>query len=278
MTRTWMIGPLAALALGSMASAETRSFKVALDGTFAPHAMPSLSGGVEGFNVDLANEIAKRMGVEMEIVATQWSGILPGLAAGTYDFVVAPTTITEERAENILFTEGYLNTDFGFVTKAGTDPITALSDMKGKTIAVNRGSVYDSWANGLAEEIGWTVEAYGTQTDAAQAVISGRADANVAGSTGAAWAAKQSPQLDYSYTHSTGLVWGMPFRKDDVALRDEVERIIECMKADGTIAALSVKWLGAEPEAGSAAITPLPGFGEPAYKGFAESDHTPGCA
>ena len=104
----------ATLGVASVALAKDK-YTVALDGTFAPHAMPKLGGGIEGFNVDLANIIGERMGVEMDIVATQWSGILPGLQAGTYDFVVAPTTITEERAGNMLFTEGYLNTDFQFV-------------------------------------------------------------------------------------------------------------------------------------------------------------------
>lgn len=268
----------ATLALGSAGLADDTTYKVALDGTFAPHAMPALSGGVEGFNVDLANEIGERLGVEMDIVATQWSGILPGLAAGTYDFVVAPTTITTERAENILFTEGYLNTDFGFVTQTGADPITALEDLNGKVIAVNKGSVYDSWATDLAEEIGWTVESYGTNADAVQAVISGRAFANVAGSTVTAWAAKQSPQIDFAYTHSTGLVWGMPFRTDDEDLRAKVEAVIECMKTDGTMAELSVKWFGTEPAEGSAAVTPLPGYGQPGFDGFVESAHTPGCA
>lgn len=268
----------ATFAFVSPALADDTTYKVALDGTFAPHAMPSLSGGVEGFNVDLANEIGERLGVTMDIVATQWSGILPGLAAGTYDFVVAPTTITTERAENILFTEGYLNTDFGFVTKAGAEPITALEDLDGKVIAVNKGSAYDSWATDLAEEIGWTVESYGTNTDAVQAVISGRAFANVAGNTVSAWAAKQSPQIELAYIHSTGLVWGMPFRTDDEDLRAKVETVIECMKIDGTIAELSVKWFGAEPAEGSAAVTPLPGFGEPGFDGFVESSHTPGCS
>lgn len=268
---------LLAICAASGASAQDRSFDVALDGTFAPHAMPSMDGGVEGFNVDLANEIGERIGAEMNIIATQWSGILPGLAAGTYDFVVAPATITEERAANILFTEGYLNTDFGFVTKTGTEPISGLADLQGKVIAVNRGSVYDSWANGLSEEIGWTVENYGTQADAVQAVISGRAFANVAGSTGSAWAAKQSPQLEYTYTHSTGLLWGMPFRPEDVDLRNEVERAIECMKADGTMAELSLKWFGQQPAEGAAAITPMAGYGPEGFNGFTESDHTPGC-
>ncbi|WP_102108448.1 transporter substrate-binding domain-containing protein [Oceaniglobus roseus] len=267
----------AALALGGAARAQDKTYTVAVDGTFAPHAMPSLSGGVEGFNIDLANEIGTRLGAKMDIVATQFSGILPGLAAGTYDFVVAPTTITKERADSVLFSEGYLNTDFGFVVKKGTEDITDLEGFEGKVIAVNKGSVYDSWAREKEGEVGWTVESYGTNADAVQAVMSGRAFANVAGNTVSAWAVKQNPQLQLSYVFSTGLVWGMPFRKGDEELRATVEKVIECMKTDGTMAALSEKWFGTIPEPGSAAVTPQPGFGEPGFAGYVEDDHTPGC-
>ena len=208
---------LAAAAFVHPAFAQDKTFHVALDGTFAPHAMPTMSGGVEGFNVDLANEIGKRMGAKIDITAAQFSGLIPGLQAGTYDFLVAPVTITKERADNLLFTEGYLNTDFQFVTKAGAPEITDLAQLKGKTIAVNKGSVYDSWARGLTDKIGWTVESYGTNSDAIQAVMAGRAAANVAGNTASAWAVKKNPQLALSYLHKTGLVWGMPFRKDDTS-------------------------------------------------------------
>ena len=72
---------------------------------------------------------------------------------------------------------------------------------------MNKGSAYDCWARELEGKIGWKVESFGTQTDAVQAVLAGRADANVAGNTVIAWAAKNNPQLELSYLHSTGLVW-----------------------------------------------------------------------
>src|SRR5437763_12710548 len=97
----------AAILAGTGALAEEPPLRTGVDATFAPHAMPKLSGGIEGFNVDLANEIAKRLGRTIEIDATQFSGLVPGLQAGTYDFIAAPTTVTKERAENMLFTEGY---------------------------------------------------------------------------------------------------------------------------------------------------------------------------
>ena len=128
----------------------------------------------------------------MEITATQFSGILPSLQAGTIDFVAAPVTVTKERAENYLFTEGYLNTDYQFLTKKGEPAITDLKQLKGKVVSVNKGSAYDSWARGLEGEIGWTVESFGTQTDAVQAVMAGRAYANVAGNTVVQWAASSS--------------------------------------------------------------------------------------
>jgi len=265
-----------ALGLGSsVSSAET--YKVALDGTFAPHAMPKMSGGVEGFNVDLANEIGKRLGVTMDITAAQWSGLLPGMQAGTYDFLVAPTTLTESRSKSMLFTEGYLNTDYQFVVKKGAPAMKSLTDFKGKVIAVNKGASYDKWARGLADKIGWKVESYGTNTDAIQAVISGRAFANVAGNTVSAWAVKKNSQIALSFLHSTGKVFSMPFRKDSRALRNKVENAIECMKLDGTMAKMSEKWFGVTPAPGSAAVTVHAGYGEPGFEGYEATPHVPNC-
>jgi polar amino acid transport system substrate-binding protein len=265
------------LVSSSLSGQELPPLRTGMDGTFAPHAFPSLSGGYEGFNIDLANEIAKRLKRKIIIDAAQFSGLVPALQAGTYDFLVAPTTVTRERAENMLFTEGYLNTDFQFLIKKGAPKVTQLEDLKGKTVSVNKGSAYDSWARELEGKIGWKVESFGTQTDAVQAVLVGRADANVAGNTVIAWAVKNNPQLELSYLYSTGLVWAAPLRKDSGELRKTIENPIECMKLDGTIAKMHEKWFGASPPPGSAAVTVFPGYGVPDMPGYDPTAHSPAC-
>jgi polar amino acid transport system substrate-binding protein len=265
------------LAASTSFAQEGPPLKTAVDGTFAPHAMPKLGGGYEGFNIDLAEEIGKRMKRKVTIDAVQFSGIVPALQAGTYDFVAAPTTVTKERADNMLFTEGYLNTDFQFLIKKGAPKVEKLEDLKGKIVSVNKGSAYDSWARDLEAKIGWKVESFGTQTDAVQAVLAGRADANVAGNTVIAWAVKNNPQLELSYLHSTGLVWGAPMRKDSGELRKQIENAIECMKLDGTIAKMHEKWFGVKPAPGSAAVTVFPGYGVPDMAGYDPTPHTPQC-
>jgi polar amino acid transport system substrate-binding protein len=251
--------------------------KTGVDGTFAPHAFPDMRGGVQGFNIDLAREIAKKLKREVTIEATQFSGLLPGLAAGSYDFIIAPVTATQERAENMLFTEGYINTDYQFVIKRGAPEIADMAQLKDKTIAVNRGTVYDNWARGLAEKIGWKIESFGTSADAAAAVLTGRADAQINGDTSAAWSAKQNPQLKPSYLYSTGLVYSVAIRKDNTAMRAQLENAIECLKQDGTLAKIHEKWLGYAPQPGSAAATIFPGLGVPGIPGYDPAPHTSMC-
>jgi polar amino acid transport system substrate-binding protein len=272
-----MAGAVLAVAMATGA-AQAQELKTAVDGTFAPHAFPDLAtGGVQGFNVDLARAVGERLKRPVKIDSAQFSGLVPAMQAGTYDFLAAPVTVTKERAESMLFTEGYLNTDFQMVTARNTPDIMKLEDLKGKTVTVNKGSAYDSWARGLEGQIGWTVESFGTQTDAVQAVIAGRAVANITGNTVAAWAAKQNPALKLSYLHSTGLVWSMPIRKGNEAMQATLENAIECLKLDGTIARLHEKWFGTKPAPGSAAVTVQPGTGVPGMPGYDPTPRTPSC-
>jgi polar amino acid transport system substrate-binding protein len=265
----------AMLATGGVGAQELRT---AVDGTFAPHAFPDLaSGGIQGFNVDLAKAIGEKLKRPLKIDSAQFSGLLPAMQAGTYDFIIAPVTATKERAESMLFTEGYLNTDFIFVEPRASAGAKSLADFKGKVVTVNKGSAYDSWARSLEGQVGWTVESFGTQTDAVQAVLAGRAAANITGNTVGAWAAKQNPALKTTYLHSTGLVWAATIRKGNEAMRTTIENAIECLKQDGTVAKLHEKWFGAAPAPGSAAVTVFPGTGVPELAGYDATPRTPSC-
>jgi polar amino acid transport system substrate-binding protein len=270
---------LAALALSAGTAAQDKPLVVGFDGTFAPHAMPKLGGGVEGFNIDLIVEAGKRMGRKVEIFAGEFSGLIPAMQAGKISFVGAPTTVTPERAKTLLFTEGYLNTYYAFVIPAGKPDIASLEALKGKTIASNKGSAYDKWLQENAAKYGWKAESYGTNADAMQAVSSGRADAGLTGNTVGAYAVLRSnKQLALSKLKvDQGLVWGAAFRKEDAALRNAVEEAFECMKLDGTIAQLHEKWFGVKPEPGAAAVTVYPGYGVPGMDGHDPTPHTPKC-
>src|SRR4051812_9147260 len=153
--------------------------RTGVDGTFAPHAFPKMGGGIQGFQIDLFTEVAKRMKRDITIDAVSFSTLIPGMQAGRYDFIAAPTTVTKERAEAMLFTSGYLWTAFQFGIKKSTPPIKGWADLKGKAVSVNKGTPYETLAKAEAEKNGFTVQVYDTQPDATQAVLSGRAYATL---------------------------------------------------------------------------------------------------
>lgn len=270
---------ISAMALfGTAVLAQTAApLRTGVDATFAPHAMVKLDGGLQGFNIDLGEELAKRMQRKIVIEGTEFSGLVPGLNAKKYDFILAPVTVTPERAKAMLFTEGYLDTDYTFVTKKGTS-LAALDDLKGKTVAVNKGSAYENWARDNSAKYGFKYDVYGTNADAVQAVQSGRADANLAGSTVAAWAAKQNPAVQTTFTIKTGLVWALAFRLDDKAGRESAGNALKCMKMDGTVGKIANKWFGYTPAADAAAMKTAVGQGVEGLDGYDATPAKPVCA
>ena len=252
--------------------------RTGVDGTFAPHAMPKLGGGVEGFQIDLFTEVAKRMKREITIDAVSFSTLIPGMAAGRYDFIAAPTTVTKERAENMLFTSGYLWTAFQFGIKKGSAPIKGWEDLKGKAVAVNKGTPYETMSKAMGEKYGFTVQAYDTQPDAVQAVLSGRAYATLVGNTSIVYAASKNPMLvaDLVLT-DTRAHWAAPVPKDNPKLRAELQDAMDCMKKDGTMAKIFEKWFGKKPDADDLAVVITPGYGVPGMAGYDPTPHELHC-
>lgn len=267
-------------AAASVANAQSNlpPLRTGVDGTFAPHAMPKLGGGLEGFQIDLFTEAAKREGRSIEIEGTSFSGLIPGLQSGRYDFIAAPVTVTRERAENMLFTSGYLWTAFQFGIKKGSAPIKGWADLKGKVVSVNKGTPYETMSKEMGIRNGFTVQVYDTQPDATQAVLSGRAYATLGGNTVIQYAASKTPQFvaDLELT-DTRAHWAAPFRKDDVAGRNKMQDALDCMKKDGTISRLVTKWFGSTPGPDDLANTIVPGYGVPGMPGYDPTPHPLHC-
>src|SRR5207247_4076391 len=132
--------------LPGTASGQGPPLTAAIDDSFPPHAMPKLGGGIEGFNIDLLAAIGAQLGRKIELVPAEFSAIVPGLLAKRFDLSGAPVTATAERAKTLLFTEGYLDTDYQFVTRKGSKPVKQLADLQSLTLAVNKASTYETWA------------------------------------------------------------------------------------------------------------------------------------
>lgn len=259
---------------GAFASATMAQevLRVGADVGFAPHVMASPSGGVEGFNVDLINAVAERMGAEVEIVNVPYSGIFAEMDAGNIDFIIAPTTANADRASKVLVSEGYLNNDYRFIVRTGGPEINSLEDLSGLTIAANRGNSNDVWLTEHQEQYGYEITRFGSNPDALQAVASGQADANLSGSTVAAYLAQTTPTFEASLVVNTGFTYFHPFRKGDEEMRDRFERALECVKLDGTLATIYEKWFMAPPPENEAVLRAVVGSGEPGLEGY---DPTP---
>ena len=276
--RLIVIVAAALLYAGSALAQSNPPLRTGVDGTFAPHAMPKLGGGIEGFQIDLFTEVARRMKREITIDSVSFSTLIPGLLSGRYDFIAAPTTVTRERAESMIFTAGYLWTAYQFGIKKGSAPIKDWTDLKGKVVSVNKGTPYETLSKAEGAKHGFTVQAYDTQPDATQAVLSGRAYATLGGNTTIVYAASKNPQfvadLELSNTRAH---WAAPLRKDSVALRNQIQDTLDCMKKDGTIARLSEKWFGRVPGPDALERVITPGYGVPGMPGYDPTPHELKC-
>lgn len=235
------------------------------------------TSGPEGFGVDMVKEIAKRIGRPgVEIVDINFSGLFAALFSKRIEFTVNPLNITAERAERMLYTEPFFATGNGFIVRAN-DEMKSLEDLKGKQLAVNRGTISDTWATANAEKYGFEVQRYETFPDSVQAVLTRRAFTALNEIPTAVYAASQNKTIKVGFKDYTGRNFGFAFRYESKDYRNKVEDAIECMKLDGTLVKLHEKWYGQKPEPGSATEAVYFGYGAPGFKGFEPVAHIPKC-
>jgi polar amino acid transport system substrate-binding protein len=202
------------------------------------------AGGPEGFGVELMNEIARRLKrPSVEIVDLNFSGLFAALFAKRIEFTANPLNITAERAERMLYTEPFFATGNGFIVRAA-DSMNGFEDLKGKVLAVNRGTISDSWATANAEKYGFEVQRYDNFPDSVQAVLTRRAFTALNEIPTTVYAASQNKAIKVGFKDYNGRNFGIAFRPESHAYRNQVEETIECMKLDGTLARLHVKYYG----------------------------------
>jgi octopine/nopaline transport system substrate-binding protein len=271
----------AGLAVGA-ASAQGKKWetvKIATEGAYAPWNFTGPNGKLEGFEVDLANELCARAKVKCEIVAQDWDGIIPALQAGKYDAIMAGMNITDKRLEVINFSQPYAATPHGWgvmkdsdlakLPGTGTtvsfekDPEGAKKAieawkplLKGKTVGVQTSTVNSQFLEKYLKDT-ITIREYKTTEQHDLDLAAGRVDAIFAGH-GALAATKEKPEFKDMVIAGTGMrgdVLGrgvaVGMRKADSELKTLFDDAIKAVIADGTLKALSLKWfkIDATPQA-----------------------------
>jgi polar amino acid transport system substrate-binding protein len=247
------------------------------DADYPPFMVANPTGGYEGFSLDLASEIADRIGRSgTKLVIQDFDGVFDALRARDFEMIVTPTNITPDRARRVLFSEGYMDTGLGFLVFQGAE-LRDVTDLRGQILAVEVGTVSDTWATVNEAWLGFSVQRFEANGDAVSAVINRRAFANVSDLPAVVYAAQQLGIVTVAYSIPISGKFGLAFHPDDVELRNEVENALECMKLDGTLAALHSQWFGAPAGQDSASNTVYIGYGHPGYDGHDGTPHLPSC-
>lgn len=259
-------------------AAHAETIKAASDVGLPPFAFTGDDGKFRGIDMDIAAALGEQMGATIEIMDQPWSTTYPGLHAKKFDIVLAPATVSAERAKAMLFAEPYGDAIYGFLASKSGPKIEKIDDLRGKTIAVNKGNLFDRWLTQRQSEYGWTINRFDKTSDAAAAVVAGQADAAMMYVAAAGWMSKQNDKLTPSaFTINEGQVYAYSVRPADKELRDRVDRGLECLKEKGVLAQIFKKWTGLDPVEGGAVMTVTPGKGVKGFDNYDATAHTIAC-
>ena len=219
-----------------------------LDDSFPPMGYRDENHEIVGYDVDLAKEVAKRLGIELILQPIDWAAKEQELNTGEIDCIWNGFTITEERKQNLLFTPPYLKNAQVIVVK-GNSPVNSLADLKGKTAGTQAGSSSIE-AIDDAPEFKASLKKIVEYQDFLTALMDldvGGIDAVVIDLVVANDNINRSGKNFRILKESLGdEEFGIGFRKADKTLANKVWETLLAMAKDGTVAKISVKWLGAD--------------------------------
>lgn len=219
---------------------------VAMEGTWAPWTYHDESDSLVGYDVEVANAIAGKLGVKASFVEGEWDGLFAGLDADRYDLVVNGVDITEERSRKYEFTTPYAYNKTAVIVSSDRNDIKSFEDLKGKKTANTISSTYAE----VAESYGADVTGVDDLNQTFQLLITGRIDATLNA---------EMTYYDYMKAHPDAKIKiaalskdathvAIPVKKgeDSASLVEAINRALEELKADGTLTKLSIKYFGTD--------------------------------
>ncbi len=213
-----------------------------LDATFAPMGFTDENDEIVGYDVDLAREVASRMGVELRLQPIDWNSKVLELDTNKIDMVWNGFTITPERAEKVLFSDPYMNNRQVVLTL--DDSINTIEDLEGKNVGVQMQSSGQSAleSSNVFDDLGEMTK-FDTYDLALEDLKSGRIDAVVIDEIMGRYVNNQQGDIFSVPDFSLGdEEYGIGFRFEDDALKNEIESILRDMAEDGTGASISEDW------------------------------------
>ena len=221
-------------------------FVLGLDDSFPPLGFRSDDNEIVGYDIDLAKEVAKRLGVEFRAQPIDWDAKEMELETGKIDCIWNGFTITEDRKNALSFTEAYLNNEQVLVVRSDSG-INSLAGMKGKIVGLQSGSSAQEAVDdnpSFASSIGKTILFKDNITLLNDLDIGG-VDGVVMDSIVADYSIAQTKKpFTVIEEPLANEAYGVGFRKNEPELRDAVWAILKEMQSDGTVSAISQKWFG----------------------------------
>ncbi len=221
---------------------ESGVLRVATDDTYPPLEWND-NGVIRGYDIDIAAEVAERLGVKAEFVSSKWDGLLTGLQGGQFDAVISCMNITPGRQEEAAFVE-YQQWEQVIVMSPEDEPITNLEGLEGKTIAVQVATTSEEMAASVTDAQVSSFESFDTTFMELQ---NKRCDAIVIDEPVGMYYQKREPE-SFVITGSAGerAPVGIALKKDAIELQEAVAAAVAAMQEDGAAQAIFDKWFSNE--------------------------------
>lgn len=225
---------------------EAGEIVIAMEGTWSPWTYHDDSGELVGFDTEVGQAIAEKLGVKATFVEGGWDGLLAGLESGRYDLMINGVNVTEERAEVYDFSEPYAYDRMAVIVRGDDDRIQSMEDLDGMTTANTITSIYAA----KAQEYGANVTGVDDLAQTFQLLLTERIDATLNSHLTYLdyMGANPDSDLKVAVLSSEADQIAIPMQKgeDAAALREAVNKALDELREDGTLAELSVKYFGTD--------------------------------